>query len=1425
VDVKTKPENDRQIISLLISMAIGVITGAWLIREGIVRDINADVFVTWIVCAVVYGIADWLSGPLKDGLWSGYLTLVSIVNWLIFGSAAALLMIILTPIVVWGILAKILHRPQFNFWRVVYRIVLNGLPLIFMRILYNALGGTVPVTEATIAPIGLTIVILLGFGLTQVIGLIITYPETHPIWQAGQRHRIIPELLLLLISVPLVLVYNAVAPMVFNLMLGLVAAQAVRHRQFIRSQLALTLRVRELSMLNDVSQHIGSQLDLERIYEGIARWAQALEPEVFMLALYDEDLEGVSLPVVVENGQTHQKPFVRLVTVPEIARVVNRREVIDEVLPYADVMPDATRTDIVRSIGLPLLVGDKLLGVIVLILPQVLDINIRVLDNATRQIALALRNAMLYERSVDVASKLKQINSSIQDVMFNLNRQDALQTVCETARQLLDGDAAALFLLKDDHTGRDYRLVYSVGDVLDVDMLAEQDVRVSTLDPVIISTTALDENSKSDLIDFMKASSFNAMVEVTMKSGTIPMGKLVVFHIKPHIYMTTDIEILETLAYQVAAALDNAELLSALEVYAAEQSQLVHLSRMSTSSLDSSEIAASVAKLLQETVNSSWVAVGLRPVDTNYLQLYRSDDTDKRFALVLDDLPEIYKLSQGDQVMDLPSVFRDDETTSDLTREWMQTQGIKTLVVALLAANGNTLGFIFIADETGEHDYTDSELRLLEMASNQMAMQLHNAQLYQYTQAALDMRLHQLGLIETLAQEITSALSVDQLIRTVLEAAIRATLADQATLGLLTDNDDMRLIALEKQDENWISLEKRQGVESGLMGAVFSSGQSLIVSDNYEHPAYLAHPSGRKYQSSLVVPMIQDNKVIGVINVESLQPNHFDTEHADFAMSLAGHATMSLQNAQLLADRQWQISTLTRLRELALQLAGVPDTPQVMSAILQCAQDILQAQAAALYAVNAQGMIVCLQQLDAEQRLHVPDTLILNAVNSGEIQIVDDVRTSDIFLRFDRAEQVIYNGLMCIPLQQDDTYNVLVTTFSRERPYRATDRAIASLLAIQAASHLQNATLYQRVNAQNDRMRAILDSTRDGIILLDRHGRLIEANPSAENLLGLNLVQYIGKHFVSSVHQALAHYGDESRLQTIQNMLNQVRLESTKIVVNTFEIREGDQIHYVKQVESPVLDSDNNIIGRLLTLRDMTEERQLAVYRDEVSNMVVHDLRGPLGSIVSSLLLIQEELAELTHDGALDTLVQVSLDSANRLVDLVNSLLEIAKLETRRMPLQKKSVSIQKIIDEATATLEMTLQRTNIQLMQELSDVQNILVDNGKIRRVFINLIDNAIRYAPDKGRILIRVEQQANDKLRVLVADDGPGIPIENAAQIFEKFHQVNTYLPRMGDKGSGLGLTFCKLAIEAHDEQIWLEPDGPLPGACFVFTLPLVP
>jgi signal transduction histidine kinase len=263
---------------------------------------------------------------------------------------------------------------------------------------------------------------------------------------------------------------------------------------------------------------------------------------------------------------------------------------------------------------------------------------------------------------------------------------------------------------------------------------------------------------------------------------------------------------------------------------------------------------------------------------------------------------------------------------------------------------------------------------------------------------------------------------------------------------------------------------------------------------------------------------------------------------------------------------------------------------------------------------------------------------------------------------------------------------------------------------------------------------------------------------------------------------------------------------------------------YVERACLPVRDARQHPIGWMLVLRDVTEERQLQLLRDELTNTIVHDLRSPLTSILGGLYLLKDMVTPDQPDSDESQALSISIHSTNKLLNLVNSLLDISKLKSGQALADLRPVSLDALVQSSVTHLIPLAQEIGIVIRQQLaSGLPRVLADEDKLGRVLTNLLDNALKFTPANGQIGVLAERwSANPAyVRCAVRDTGPGVPPEFRTRIFERFVQLPDQAGRR--RGTGLGLSFCRLAIEAHGGQIWVD-DAPDGGSEFSFTVKAV-
>ncbi len=219
--------------------------------------------------------------------------------------------------------------------------------------------------------------------------------------------------------------------------------------------------------------------------------------------------------------------------------------------------------------------------------------------------------------------------------------------------------------------------------------------------------------------------------------------------------------------------------------------------------------------------------------------------------------------------------------------------------------------------------------------------------------------------------------------------------------------------------------------------------------------------------------------------------------------------------------------------------------------------------------------------------------------------------------------------------------------------------------------------------------------------------------------------------------------------------------------------------------------------------------KELDEFKTRMTSMIVHDLKNPLNTIVN----IDSEKATK------DQFKNVQ-NSGTQMLNLVMNILDVNKYEQTAMQLDLKSISIEDVVNLAVDNISFLVQQKNISIIKQINSSYTLLVDAEIVKRIFVNIFTNAIKFSPQNGEITIKTTELGSDYIQISVKDNGEGIPKEHISTIFDQYKQVSA--KKSGNvKSTGIGLTFCKIAVEAHNGIINIESDTGK-GFEIIFTLP---
>jgi signal transduction histidine kinase len=395
----------------------------------------------------------------------------------------------------------------------------------------------------------------------------------------------------------------------------------------------------------------------------------------------------------------------------------------------------------------------------------------------------------------------------------------------------------------------------------------------------------------------------------------------------------------------------------------------------------------------------------------------------------------------------------------------------------------------------------------------------------------------------------------------------------------------------------------------------------------------------------------------------------------------------------------------------------------------------------------------------------------------------------------------------------------------RPRSFSTDELALLEAIGRQVATSAANARLFQTAVNERQRLLTLIESSHDGIVLVGIDKQILVINAQAIEYLRLpgEPSSWTGRP-IQEAWTLLDRCAPESA-RTAAEEISRIEVgdEPAGEWESTVPPRTMSWLNLPVAVEA-------NPLGRLLVLHDVTEERLLSKMRDDLTHTMVHDLRNPLTGISTALLLLDRKLEGLLSP-AQHRLLEIANHSTERMVELVNAILDVSRLENERMPLNPAPVSLAVLVSD---TLRMQSPLATASSLEVTADIPETLplvwADAELIARVLQNLVGNAIKFTPPGGRVRVEARQSAGqlrqqealvstDPLHVDVSviDDGPGIPPELQGKLFQKF-----VVGEQKERGSGLGLALCKLAVEAHGGRIWVESEVGK-GTTFTFTLPI--
>jgi NtrC-family two-component system sensor histidine kinase KinB len=676
-----------------------------------------------------------------------------------------------------------------------------------------------------------------------------------------------------------------------------------------------------------------------------------------------------------------------------------------------------------------------------------------------------------------------------------------------------------------------------------------------------------------------------------------------------------------------------------------------------------------------------------------------------------------------------------------------------------------------------------------------------------------------LKLLFDISRELVSNLDLRVVLQRILSLSMEIIEAQSASIIILNPQGapiDAAIILNGEVLEGTVNRLKNT-LEDGLAGWVVRNRQAALVADTSKDERWMARSYPDQItpnaKSSICSPLQAHGQLVGVITFTNNSPGSYTGEHLELVQAIADQAAIAVLNAQLFQASQQRADVMAVLAETSAAISASLEIEEVLIRILNQISRTLKVEAVSIGLIDKTRSEVVFRAVWGQPAARrIGDRIRLNegvtgwVAQHGESAVVPNVLED---VRFS-IEPVLENGLRqnavaAAPiLSNGEVIGVLealnpVETFSHE------DLLLLKGIGGLAGTAIRHAQLFEEVQLAHGRYRQLFEDSIDPIFISDWDGKILEANQEAIQLSGYS----------------------KSELLSMQ-IYHFCQVDWKVVGINYKELTGGDQRvfdSYLQPKLGPSLPIEVHVHavnifnqdGLQWIMRDITELKKLERLREDLASMIYHDLRSPLANVVSGLDLIRTMVPE---DLGVDSVIQISERSLNRVQRLISSLLDTSRLQAGQKITSMVPVVIQELVAEAVEVVQPAADA--IDFVFQVNGPEKpieLMVDADMIRRVLINLMENALKYSAEGHTIQINMAEK-DRYLFVSVKDQGRGIPPEDLQHIFDRYTRSNQ--TSKNARGLGLGLAFCKLAIEGHGGEIWVESVLGK-GSTFTFKLPI--
>ncbi|MGC9357298.1 MAG: GAF domain-containing protein [Anaerolineae bacterium] len=1014
-----------------------------------------------------------------------------------------------------------------------------------------------------------------------------------------------------------------------------------------------------------------------------------------------------------------------------------------------------------------------------------------------------------------------RIISGTLQFMGNLGDLDAtLQALLETLQEVLDIDNLGLIYQRDSERENDYhRLGHEVCTEFLIRFYRRQDnPAFGVHDTRLQMVDAWD--GPYELAEIARRGEFHTVITLPLHVPGLTVGALLISRNEVRPFNEEEIVQATLLANQAALALHNADLFQQEREQREMAEALAQAAGALTRSLDLEEILDQILEQLERVVPHTASNVLLieseeevRPVRWRG---YANFGLEEHFSSVRlsPNLPNIQHMIKRRR----PVIIRDTANSS----QWKRSEefaGIRSYAGAPIVVNNEVIGFVSVdGDQVDYFDERDAQ-RLAAFA-DYAALALQNARFFQQSQQ----RQFYLEGLNSVIAAINSVTDLDTILRTGLSSALEISEMDRGGIYIWDRHKDLLQLRVHQglSDEG-ITPIKTCVPGEGIVGRAFKRQQTIVKRENKGNKTDLPDVLVNASNLQISIPLTAEGQSIGVLSMSRRHGGELSQDATNLLRAIADQLALAVQRGQLARTLREQINSLHHLYEMSAALLGQLGTSGVIFVLLRTLQDVVpEALITTFYAWQDETWRRTKAYLRNDRHLDRA-AWQQEDLSASEYQILERCRSTQARVDIEETDNALLQNLgeslhtdigqaLYYPLfmPTSEFFGVIGLALKDGGPLSPQKAALVQAIIQQGTAALARMSLYETTREEESRLRAILESSQDGIFLVGEDQKIRYVNEQALHMLHISGTPggWEGQTFPNAILAIRKEARDLAHilLEKMQQAGSPPFTTSVEPNLN-FETRRGRTLtlhHW------PVYAQQHQLLGDLFLFRDVTEQIAVERMRDDLLHMLVHDLRNPIAVIINALQIAQDpHMHDIVQEAS-----TLALGNAEQILTLINAILDIGRLESDRFEIDPRPTRLQPLLHPLRQHIALSAKKVTLET-QLPEDLPYVLIDPIIVERVFRNLIDNALKFVPETQGIIRISSQSHGDHITVEVYNNGPSIPPEMKIKLFEKFAKG-----RYRGQGYGLGLAFCRLAIEAHNGKIWTENRPG--GVSFYFTLP---